>query len=156
MIVRNVKPNEIETLKVLTPDDQSFYTDDIWCEQSKICTDEDGDILGFALVKPHSIYDFFGGEVPPEEGVEERKKWWIKEDIDYFKDSQYEVLFYMKSMELSEANDEIYLNLFNGIEQLENNELIGLLWTPNIIEYDWRFIHYNDRVYLRFSYVPDE
>lgn len=156
MILRSVKPEEIETLKALTPNDQSFYTDDIWCEQSKVCTDDEGGILGFALVKPHSIYDFFGGEVPAEGGVEEEMKWLTKKDIDYFKDSQYEVFFYMKSMEGSEENDEIYLNLFNGIEHLENKSLIGLLWTPKIIEYDWRFYHFNDMVYLWFSYLPDE
>lgn len=143
-------------MKALTPNDQSFYTDDIWCEQSKVCTDDEGEILGFALVKPHSIYDFFGGEVPAEEGVEERKKWWRKEVIDYFKDSQYEVLFYMKSMELSSENNNIYLSLFSGIKHLDDNGLIGMLWTPKIIEYDWKFRHYNNMVYLWFSYLPDE
>lgn len=155
MILRSVKKEEIDTLKSLTPDDKSFYTDDIWYEQSKVCTNDEGEILGFALVKPHSIYDFFGGEVPPREGVEEERKWNFKNYIDYFKDSQYEVLFYMKSMESSEENDVIYLSLFNGIEELENNGLIGLLWTPKIIEYDWRYRDYNNMLYLWFSYLPD-
>lgn len=155
MILRSVKKEEIETLKSLTPDDKSFYTDNIWYEQSKVCTNDEGEILGFALVKPHSIYDFFGGEVPPEEDVEEDMKWMTKKDIDNLKDSQYEVLFYMKSMEICEENEDIYLALFNGIEHLENKGLIGLLWTPKIIEYDWRFSHFNNMVYLWFSYLPD-
>lgn len=73
----------------------------------------------------------------------------IKESVENLKDYHYEVLFYMKSMEMNKKNDEIYLNLFNGIDVDENKRTIGLLWTPNIIEYDWKFYHFNNVVYLR-------
>lgn len=149
MIIRSVKPDEIDKLKELTPNDKPFYTNDIWYEQSKICTNDEGEILGFALIKPHSLYDFFGGEIPLEEGVEEEMKWMIKESVENLKDCHYEVLFYMKSIEMNKENDEIYLKLFNGIDVDENKRTIGLLWSPNIIEYDWKFYHYNNVVYLR-------
>lgn len=153
MILRSVKPEEIETLKALTPNDESFYTDDIWYKQSKVCTDDEGGILGFALVKPHSIYDFFGGEVPPEEGVEENKKWWIKEEIELLKDRQYETLFYIKPMRYYENSDYVYWVILDHLVVDKQQKSIGLLWTPKFVGYEWKF--YNNAVYI-FNYSTEK
>lgn len=152
MILRSVKKEEIETLKSLTPDDKSFYTDNIWYEQSKVCTNDEGEILGFALVKPHSIYDFFGGEVPPEEGGEEREKLWIKEEIELLKDCQFEILFYMKPMEYYENSDYVYDTILDHIVVDKQQKSIGLLWTPKFVGYNWKY--YNNVVYL-FNYSTE-
>lgn len=146
MIIRSVKPDEIDKLKELTPDDTSFYTDDIWYEQSKICTDKNGDVLGFILVKPHSLYDFFGGEIPDEKNVPEDEKDNVREDAEFFKGKHYESLVFLK-------NDHycgIFWDIISEVETNENGCLIGILWTRNK-RYDtmWtRFRNFNDVIYV--------
>lgn len=66
---------KIDRLKTLVDDKEYFESDNIWYEQSKVCINDEGEILGFVLIKPHTLYDFFGGEITDEENVEERKKY---------------------------------------------------------------------------------
>lgn len=143
---RNVNKDELDTLRLLANNDEYFSSDNIWCEQSKICVDSKGVILGFALIKEHSLFDYLNDKI--QKGIMESEY-----AIINFVNPHYEVLLFRKDNVITNDNYKIYLDLINGIEVDDDGNPIGILWTPEFIANNWRFVNYNNVVWLDIPYI---
>lgn len=154
MKIRSVKQDELDYLKSFVEYKEFFETNNIWLEQSKVCFADNGDLLGFALVRPNSLIDFFNGVLPPDNSVEENRKWRKKMRIEYYVNKHYEVVFFFKSIGdkyiNSDGLSDSYLQFLvsHEIEEYEDGDLVdGLFWTLKVPEYVVSFKSYNDVVY---------
>ena len=51
--------------------DETLKTrDDICFEHSKMCLDDDGEVLCFIVLRERSLLEFFNGNIPMDESVE--------------------------------------------------------------------------------------
>lgn len=153
--VKLKKEEDLEMVKSLVDYKEYFESDNIMWDRSVKCIANNGDLLGFALIKPNSLFDFFGGDIPPEIGVPENEKLWIKEDLEYFKDEHYEVLYFVKTIgdnyKVSDDINDSLLQVYMCYKQKMNDDgsEIGVLWSkiqpPTHL---CHFYYYNDCVYL--------
>lgn len=159
-IVKLNKEKDFEIVKSLVDYKEYFDSDNILWDKSVKCIANNGDLLGFALIKPNSLFDFFGGEIPPEIGVPEDEKWWVKEDLECFKDDHYEVLYYLKEINDNYYEDEKIDDLFVLYEM--NSELktdnagnpIGVVWTrTKPFKYTGGYFLFNNIVYLNIPII---
>lgn len=143
------KEEDLKVVKSLVDYKEYFESDDIMWDRSVKCIANNGDLLGFALIKPNSLFDFFGGEIPPEIGVPDNKKWWVKEDLESLRDKHYEVLFYVN--ETGDLVDDIIFqhDLAQEIKKCPNSkDLFGVLWTRVRPKYMTDYILYNNLIFM--------
>ena len=159
-IVKLKKEEDLEMVKSLVDYKEYFESDNIMWDRSVKCITNNGDLLGFALIKPNSLFDFFGGEIPPEIGVPEDEKWWVKEDLECFKDDHYEVLYYLKEIDANykkivNTNSLFVLYEMNSELKTDKDENpIGIMWTKTIpFEYTGGYFLFNNIVYLNIPII---
>ena len=150
MAIRKIERNDLSIIAKLVNDNSLETRDDIYFEHSRICFSDEGEVLCFIVLREYSLIDFFNGEIPADENTEydedyeEGEEWFIKEDIEYFKD-HYEIIamYHKESMGSPSFN--------NTIVSVENNDgkgSIGIIWTLKEQPKYSRFYNFNNKVWL--------
>lgn len=150
MTIRKIETNDLPIIAKMANDNSLETRDDICFEHSRICLSDDGEVLCFIVLREHSLIDFFNGEIPADENTEydedyvEGEEWFIKEDIEHFKD-HYEII----AMYHKESIGSPSFN--NTIVSVENNNekgSIGIIWTLKEQPKYSRFYNFNNKVWL--------
>jgi len=68
--IRCVTKEDLPRLAELINSPELATREDICFEHSKLRTDNDGNIIAFIISRKHSLYDFFGGDIPEDESVD--------------------------------------------------------------------------------------
>ena len=149
MVIRNIEKSDLPLVAKLAKDESVKTMDDICFEHSKICFSDEGDVLCFIALREHSLMDFFNGNIPKDENLdddaEEGEEWWIKEDIESYVGKHYEVVAtYLKNSYYS----SIYSNLLYSVEFEEWKPQIGILWSVKDLPISNNFYHFNNTVWL--------
>lgn len=155
-IVKMKKEEDLEMVKSLVDNKENFESDDIIWDRSKKCIAKNGDLLGFVLIKPNSLIDFFGGEIPAETNVTDDRKYTRRNVINYLKDYQYEVLFYVNKIGDSyiESDDVtdfmLQYELSTSIEVNDDDCSIDqVLWSKNKLpDFVAGYKPFNDIIYI--------
>lgn len=104
MTVENVTKEDLPKLAKLLGDDSILMHEDICFEHSKYSMNENGEITAFIILRQHSLYDYFGGDIPLDRNFVE----WSSHIRDGIKQCfseescHFEVIFYyLKDKEYS-------------------------------------------------------
>ena len=149
--IENITKEILPKLSQMIGSDLSLIQDDICFEHSKYCMNKDGEIIAFIILRNHSLYDYFNGEVPLDRNI---VKWYshIRDGISECfseEDNHFEMIFYyLKDMEHS-----IHLyNLYAFTHTFENGMPIGAIWTKYQSDLDFplknHFYNFNDDIWI--------
>lgn len=146
------KEEDLKVVKSLVDYKEYFESDDIMWDRSVKCIADNGDLLGFALVKPHSLITFFDGDIPTKEGVSEDSGLFMKQQLEIISDKHYETLFYVN--EIGDMVEDVIFQheLSQAIKMDENGSLYGVFWTKKKTQYMSAYVKYKDGVYMDVPY----
>jgi len=121
MNIKNVTPEDLSVLSVLTKDESLKHRQDICFEHSKMCVDENGIIVAAIVIRKNAVSNFFNGEIP----IIDNDNANIKHACDIIpKSKQYEVVCqYLKEGETYQPLYEAYCKLYYD-EMLP----LGIVW----------------------------
>ena len=147
MIVENVTKEDLPKLAKLLGDNSILMYEDICFEHSKYCTNENGEITAFVIVRQHSLFDYYKKNIPyiqharwDKKLIREQIHTWHSNDYDH-----YELLYcYQKS-----KNDHRHLhNLLAQTEILPQ----GIVWAKYHSGEDFllktQFYNFNNDIWL--------
>lgn len=152
MIIENVTKEDLPKFAKLLGNNSILMHDDICYEHSKYCMNGNGEITALIILRQHSLYDYFGGDIPLDRNIVKWCESHIRDGISQCfseESSHYEMLFcYLKDKEYS-----IHLyNLYAFTHTFDNGMPIGVVWTKhqNDSEFPLRnhFDNFNDDIWI--------
>ena len=70
MEIRRIEKKDLPMIAKLAKDETLKTRDDICFEHSKMCLDDDGEVLCFIVLRERSLIVFFNGNIPAVENFE--------------------------------------------------------------------------------------
>ena len=150
MEIRRIEKKDLSMIAKMAKEETLKTRDDICFEHSKMCLDDDGEVLCFIVLRERSLIEFFNGNIPMDESVEkdddyeEGDEWWVKEEIEYF-EKHYEIIATYLKEGVSEME---FSNLLYVVEFEGGNPQIGIIWTINDPPNDADFYHFNNAIWI--------